>query len=90
MKRISKLDEIAKILETIKNEKKINLKIIEKLKFDLDEEEKISRNYLQITLKTNFFKNKKRALNWSKKVIDLKEKLNILIKSCPSDMVFKV
>ena len=89
MKRISKLDEIAKILEAIKSEKQINLKVIEKLKFDLDEEEKISRNYLQITLKTNFFKNKKRALNWTRKVIELKEKLNILIKSYPKDMVFK-
>lgn len=90
MKRISKLDEIAKALETIKNEKKINIKVIEKLKFDLDEEEKISRNYLQITLKTNLIKNKKRALRWTNKVIELKEKLNVLIKSYSSDKFFKV
>ncbi|NGX29065.1 MAG: hypothetical protein K940chlam1_01258, partial [Candidatus Anoxychlamydiales bacterium] len=89
MKRISKLDEIAKALETIKNEKKINIKVIEKLKFDLDEEEKISRNYLQITLKTNLIKNKKRALSWTNKVIELKEKLNMLLKSYSSEKIFK-
>jgi len=45
MKNLSKLRET---IEKIKSEKNFNLEIIEKLKFDLDEEEKISKNYLKL------------------------------------------
>jgi hypothetical protein len=74
-----KLKEIADLIENIKKSKKFDIKIIEKLKFDLDEEEKISRNYLQITQSGMYPQSKKRALFWNKQVIDLKEELNKII-----------
>lgn len=75
-----KLKKIALIIENIKKTKNFDAKIIEKLKFDLDEEEKISRNYLQITQNGMFPQSKKRALFWNKKVIELKEELNKIIR----------
>lgn len=75
-----KLKEIADLIENIKKSKKFDSKIIEKLKFDLDEEEKISRNYLQITQNGMYPQSKKRALFWNKQVIELKEELNKIIK----------
>jgi len=80
MKHITKLQELEATIEKIKNKKNIDHSIIEKLKFALDEEEKLSRNYLQITQNGMFFKNKKRALHWNKKVMELKEELNTIIK----------
>jgi len=80
MKRITKLQEIASMIERLKNNKNIDSKVIAKLKFDLDEEEKLSRNYLQITQNGMFFKSQKRALHWNKKVMELKEELNAIIK----------
>ncbi|NGX33936.1 MAG: hypothetical protein K1060chlam1_00280 [Candidatus Anoxychlamydiales bacterium] len=81
MKRITKLEELADAIERIKNQKKVDTETINKLKLKLDEEEKISRNYLQITQNGIFAKNIKKALKWNKKVIDLKHELNTLIKS---------
>lgn len=75
-----KLHEIEDFIESIEKNKNLDLSIIEKLKLDLDEEEKISRNYLQITQNGMFPQSKKRALFWNKKVIDLKEKLNNILK----------
>ena len=80
MKRITKLNQIAEIIEKIKKQKTLDFKIIEKLKSQLDEEEKISRNYLQITQNGIFVKSIKKALRWNKKVIDLKHELNTLLK----------
>jgi hypothetical protein len=76
----TKLKEIAELIEKIKKTKNFDYKIIKKVKFDLDEEEKISRNYLQITQKGMFPQYKKRALLWNQKVISLKEELNKIIK----------
>ncbi len=75
-----KLKEISDTIERIKKTKSFDFKIVEKLKFDLDEEEKISRNYLQITQNGMFPQSKKRALFWNQKVIDLKDELNKLLK----------
>jgi len=80
MKRITKLNEIAEAIERIKNQKKVDSKAVNKLKQDLDEEEKISRNFLQITQKGIFIKNIKKAIRWNKKVIELKHELNALLK----------
>ena len=80
MKRITKLKELADAIERIKNQKKVDSTAINKLKRDLDEEEKISRNYLQITQNGIFVKSIKKALRWNKKVIDLKHELNALLK----------
>jgi hypothetical protein len=73
-----KLKEIEETIQSIKKSKNFDLKIIDRLKFDLDEEEKISRNYLQITQNGMFPQSKKRALFWNKKVIELKDELNKL------------
>ena len=80
MKRITKLEELANAIERIKNQKKVDSKAINNLKHELDEEEKISRNYLQITQNGIFSKNIKKALRWNKKVIDLKHELYALLK----------
>ena len=80
MKRITKLEELADAIDRIKNQKKVDSTAVNKLKQDLDEEEKISRNYLQITQNGIFVKNIKKALRWNKKVIDLKHELNALLK----------
>lgn len=80
MKKVTKLNEISQAIERIKNQKQVDSNAVKKLKHDLDEEEKISRNYLQITQNGIFAKSKKRALDWNKKVIDLKYELNALIK----------
>ncbi len=87
MKKITKLSQIAEIIERIKNQKKVDLKEVEKLQHQLDEEEKISRNYLQITQKGIFAKNIKRALKWNKKVMDLKEELNSLMNKKSSNFI---
>lgn len=75
-----KLKEISDAIEKIKKSKNFDFRTIEQLKFDLDEEEKISRNYLQITQRGMYPESKKRALFWNKKVIELKEELNKIIK----------
>ncbi|HEU64276.1 MAG: hypothetical protein KR126chlam4_00417 [Candidatus Anoxychlamydiales bacterium] len=80
MKRITKLEELAGAIERIKNQKKVDSKAINNLKHELDEEEKISRNYLQITQNGIFAKNIKKALRWNKKVIDLKHELYAFLK----------
>lgn len=81
MKRLKKLNEIADAIEKIKkNQKNIDLSLINRLKNELDEEEKISRNYLQITQNCLFSKNINKAMRWNKKVMDLKHELNVLIK----------
>lgn len=75
-----KLKEIEDIINCLKKNKNFDLKIVEKLKYQLDEEEKISRTYLQITQNGMFPQSKKRALFWNKKVLELKEELNKIIK----------
>lgn len=81
MKRLTKLKEIANAIERIKNQKVKDFKTVENLKQTLNEEEKISRNYLQIIQKGIFSKNMmKKALKWNERVIDLKHELYALIK----------
>ena len=80
MKRKKKLQEIAEIIDNMKITKNIDLKIIRGLQEDLDEEEKIARNYLQITQNGMLLNNKKRAVLWNKKVMDLKKELNDITK----------
>ncbi|NGX48977.1 MAG: hypothetical protein K940chlam5_00573 [Candidatus Anoxychlamydiales bacterium] len=80
MKRITKLEELSEAIERIKNQKKVDSSAINNLKHELDEEEKISRNYLQITQNGIFSKNIKKAIRWNKKVIDLKHELNTILK----------
>ena len=80
MKRITKLEELSEAIERIKNQKKVDSTAVNKLKQDLDEEEKISRNYLQITQNGIFSKNIKKAIRWNEKVIVLKHELNALLK----------
>lgn len=75
-----RLKEIEEILKNIRKNKNVDSKVIEKLKHELDEEEKISRNYLQITQNGMFPQSKKRALFWNKKVMELKEELHKILK----------
>lgn len=79
MKKNTRLLTIEKMLKEIKERKVTDDKIIDKIKFDLDQEEIISRNYLQITQNGIFAQNKKKAVLWNKQVMDLKEELNSII-----------
>ena len=62
MKKNTKLNELADAIERIKNQKKVDSTAVNKLKHELDEEEKISRNYLQITQNGIFVKSIKKAM----------------------------
>jgi len=79
MKKNTRLLAIEKMLKEIKEKKVMDDKIIDKIRFDLDQEEVISRNYLQITQNGIFSQNKKKAVLWNKQVMDLKEELNSII-----------
>ncbi|MBN2479951.1 MAG: hypothetical protein JXA94_06960 [Parachlamydiales bacterium] len=77
----TKLQNLFDLLSNLeKSNKKPHVDILKKLTIDINEEEKMSRFYLQVTQSNTSSGGKKRAMIWNAKVIELKQRLLNLIK----------